>query len=147
MPFDRLETKKFPDLTFVEKKFPSGLGDVVEEVPEIIFVDMGVVEERFIILDAGEGVSDLAFASAQSFDLSAFEDDAGLEGLEDMIIVASLAIGENLFHRLEQIGGSLWSAPGIRISGETSAGLLGSRFVGGILLGLFPSYLVVNELK
>jgi hypothetical protein len=43
----------------------------------------------------------LAFASAQGFDFGAMENDARLEGFEDMIVSAGLGIGQNISHLLK----------------------------------------------
>ena len=62
----------------MEKEFSFCLGDVVGKISVIVFVDVGVVEEGFVVFNARKGVSDLPFAGAEGFDFGAFERDARL---------------------------------------------------------------------
>lgn len=79
----------------MEEEFARGLGIVVEEVAVAVFVDVRVVKEDLVVVDASEGIADLAFAGAQGFDFGAFKDDSSLVGLEDVIIAASLRVRED----------------------------------------------------
>ncbi len=109
---DGFEAEKLPNLPLVEQQFTPRLGHVVVEVAEIVFVDVGVIEKGFIVLNSGEGVPDLTFSCSEGFDFRAFQHNASLEGLENMIIVPSLAIVENIIHRLALGDDSVWECRG-----------------------------------
>ncbi len=62
----------------------------------LIRLNVGVVEKSFAIFDASEGVTDVRFASADGFDLTALQLDASLVALENVIIAQRLAIKNRL---------------------------------------------------
>ena len=63
-----------------------------------VFVDMGVVEPDFLFFDPGEGVTDLAPAGAQRFDLGAAQDNPRFKSFEDMKIPPRLRVGQDIGH-------------------------------------------------
>jgi hypothetical protein len=80
---------------FVKKEFARRFWIVVQQVAVAVFVDVRVVEEDLVIIDAREGVADLAFAGAEGLDLGALEDDSRLVGLDDVVIAPSFWVGED----------------------------------------------------
>ena len=62
----------------------------------LIWLNVGVVEKSFAIFDAREGVTDVRFAGADGFDLTALQRDASLVALENVIIAQRLAIKNRL---------------------------------------------------
>ena len=102
--FDGGQGEEFADFGFVEEEFAGGFGLVVLEVAVGVFVDVGVVEEDFVVIDASKGVGDLAFAGAKCFDFGAVEDDASLEGVEDVEVAAGLGVGEDVGHGGGSVG-------------------------------------------
>src|SRR6266404_1300114 len=62
----------------------------------LIWLNVGVVEKSFAIFDAREGVTDIRLASADGFNLTAFQLDASLVALENVIIAQCLAIENRL---------------------------------------------------
>ena len=67
-----------------------------------VFVNVRVVEKDLVFLDAGKGVGDLALAGAQGFDLGAVQDDARLEGFEDVVVAAGFRVVEDVGHKQQQ---------------------------------------------
>src|SRR6185369_14183667 len=54
-----------------------------------------------IILDSRKSIADLPFAGAQGFHLSAAQNDARLERLEDVIIAAGFRIAQDVGHEMK----------------------------------------------
>jgi hypothetical protein len=126
MAFDGNLAEEFPDFGLVEKQFADGFGLMVLEITEAVFVDMGVVEEDLAVLDPGKGIADLALAGAQRFDLGAFEHNAGLICLEDVVIPPCFRIGENFGHkRVQPEGLPFWLRIAILFGSLASLALLG----------------------
>ena len=95
---DGCEFKQFPDFRFVQKQFSRRLGFVILDVAVRIFVNVRVVEPRFVFLDAREGVGNLPLARAQRLDLCAMQHDARLKGLEDVVIAPGFVVGDDVSH-------------------------------------------------
>ena len=82
----------------MQQQFARGLGLVILEIAVRILVNVRVVQKDLVVLHAREGVADLAFAGAQRLDLGAVQDDARLEGLEDVIVAPGFRVGHNVSH-------------------------------------------------
>lgn len=80
----------------MKKEFSFCLGGVVGKISVIVFVDVGVVEEGFVVFNARKGVSNLPLAGAERLDFGAFEHDARLQGFEDLVVVTGFAVAENV---------------------------------------------------
>ena len=87
------------DFGAVEQELPLSLRRVVMDVAMGILVDVRVMEPDLVILHAGEGVGDLTASLAQGLDLGSVQDNAGLEGVEDMVVAARLRVGEDFGHK------------------------------------------------
>ena len=96
--FDGGEAEEFADLGFVEEEFAGRFGLVAEDVGLGVFVDVGVVEPDFVFFDAGEGVLNLGFASAEGFDFGTAEDDPGFEGVEDVVVAPGFVVLGDVSH-------------------------------------------------
>jgi hypothetical protein len=83
----------------VEEKFARGFGLMIEEVAMAVFVDVGVKEPDFPVVNPCEGIPDLPLAGPQRFHLGSFEDDPGFKGLQDMIIPAGFGVGHDVAHK------------------------------------------------
>jgi len=92
----------------VEEELARGLGLVILAVALGVFVNVDIVKKDLVILDAGEGIGDLAPAGAEGFDFGAVEDETGLEGFEDVEIAAGLGVVENVGHRNKKPEASFW---------------------------------------
>jgi len=95
------ESEQFADLRFMQQKLSFGFRFVILKVAVGVFVNVRVVKKDFVILNARECIADLAFAGAQGFDLSAMENDARLERLEDVIVAAGFRIAQNVGHEVK----------------------------------------------
>src|SRR5436190_20307686 len=78
------QVKEFADLGLVQKQLADRLGQMVLQVAKEILLDMSVMEENFAMLDAREGVANLAFPGAERLDLGPLEHDAGFKGIKNM---------------------------------------------------------------
>jgi len=64
-----------------------------------VFVDVGVVEPDLVLFHAGKGVVDLRFAGAKRFDFRTMQDDAGLKGLQDIVIAPGFGVMQDFGHK------------------------------------------------
>jgi hypothetical protein len=71
---------------------------VVLDVAVRILVDVRVVEPDLVLVHACEGVGDLPAPGAQGLDLGTMQDDARLEGLEDVKVVPGFRIVQDVGH-------------------------------------------------
>jgi len=89
---------EFFDLFFVQEEFAWSAffaGEV--GVGSIEPSDMGVHEVEFAFDEAAEGVAEVGAFGTEPFDLGALQHDPGLEGLEDLIVVAGFfVLGDEL---------------------------------------------------
>src|SRR5689334_1565758 len=85
----------------MQQQLARGLRFVILQVAVRVFIDMRVVKKDLVVLDASEGIADLAFPSAQRFDLRAAQNDAGLERLNDVVVATSLGVGQNVGHEVK----------------------------------------------
>ena len=81
--------EEFANFGFVKEKFARRFWIVIQQVAVAVFVDVRVVKEDLVIIDASEGIADLALAGAEGLDLGAFEDDSRLVGLDDVVVTPS----------------------------------------------------------
>jgi hypothetical protein len=94
---DRRDAEELPDFLPVEQQPPHGLGFVVEPVGLLVGLDVEVIEPRLVLLDAREGVGEVALACAQRLHLGAAQDDPRLVRLEDLVVAVRLAVGDEVF--------------------------------------------------
>ena len=66
---------------------------MILKVPMRIFIYVGIVKIDLAILYPRKSVADLRFAGAQRFDFGPVQNDPRLEGLKDVILVASFGVG------------------------------------------------------
>src|SRR5262249_41902174 len=94
--FDLTLAVKFVDLLVMQEKFADTFcaRDFVTRF--FVWLYVGVVEKRFVVLDSRERVTNVGFAGADGLDLAAFELDAGLVALENVKIAQRLAIKDRL---------------------------------------------------
>src|ERR1035438_1131056 len=97
--FNRCQTEELADFRFVQQQLTGRLGLMVLEVAVGVFVNVGVVEINLVIFDARKSIAKLTFASAQGLHLGAVQDNARLEGLEDMVVTTRFGSGQNIGHR------------------------------------------------
>ena len=79
-------------LLFRNKQFARPLFFVVEAVGLKVFRDMGVDQPKLATFGRSIGLGDLRLAQPQRLDLGAREDEAGLHGFANGIIVSGPAI-------------------------------------------------------
>ena len=132
--FDGRQAEELADFGFVQQEFAGGLGLVVEAVAAGVFVNVGVVKIDLVVFHAGKGVADLALAGAQGFDLGAVQDDAGLEGFEDVVIAPGFGVGKDVGHNRRRETKGAGRAPareGPRPArpGQTAGLVLACRFL------------------
>src|SRR5947207_9824392 len=72
---------------------------MVLKVPMRIFIYVSIVKIDLAILYPRKSIADLRFAGAQRFDFGPVQNDARLEGLKDVILVASFGVGQDIGHR------------------------------------------------
>lgn len=94
--------EEFADFGFVKEEAAGSLGGMIHDVALGVFVDMGVVEPDLIVLDPGKGIIQLGFAGTEGLDLGALEDDSSLVGIKDVVVAASLGIGDDIGHKQKQ---------------------------------------------
>jgi len=86
-------TSQAVDLVPVEKELADAVRLVATEAAGVLVrADHRLEEVRFAVSDARVGIPQLEVTIAQRLDLAAGEDEAGLEGLEDLVLVASTAV-------------------------------------------------------
>ena len=86
------------DFVFVEEELAGTLGIVVIDVALFIRLDMRADEEEFAGLEVGISVFEGHSAGiAQGFHLGAGQGQAGLEGLEDVVVPADATVGYDDF--------------------------------------------------
>src|SRR5579883_176150 len=96
--FDRSQSEEFADFGLVQEQLPGGFGLMILQIAVGVLVDVGVIQEDFLVLDARKGVAELAFAGAQGLHLRAVQDNPRLEGLQDMVIPPGFRVGQDISH-------------------------------------------------
>jgi len=96
---DRSKTEEFSNLALVQKKFSDGFGLVILAIAKKIFLNMGIVQERFVVLDPDESIRNLRFTGTERLDLGTAQGKSSLEGLEDVIIPAGFRVRQNVSHK------------------------------------------------
>jgi len=71
---------------------------MVLDVAVRVFVYVRVVKKNLLVFNARKRITNLPFAGAQSLDLCAVQDNAGLKGFEDVILVPGFGIGQDVSH-------------------------------------------------
>src|SRR5262249_21836490 len=69
----------------------------------LVGLNVGVVEERFAVLDSRERVTDIGLASADRFNLAALQFDARFVAVNDVIIPQRFAIDYRLSCHMRKI--------------------------------------------
>ena len=90
--------------------------NVVLEVAVTVFVDMNIVEESLVVLDADETITDLRFSRAQGFYFRSLQHDAGFIGLENVIVPPSFRISDDIRHKKISQKAALLAGTKIRAS-------------------------------
>ena len=80
------------DLGAVQQQLAPAADLVVGPGPLGVRRDVHLVQEHLTVLDLGEAVDERRPAGAQRLDLGALEDDAGLVGVLDVVVVARLLV-------------------------------------------------------
>jgi hypothetical protein len=80
------------DFVLVQQELPPALWIVVDVPPVRVGIDMDVVQPHIALLDARKGVSQVGAPLPDALDFGAEERDAGLEGLEHVVVVQGLAV-------------------------------------------------------
>ena len=109
--FDRRKTKQFTNLGFVQQQFARRFGLMVLDVAVRVFVYVRVVKKNLLVFNARKRITNLPFAGAQSLDLCAVQDNAGLKGFEDVILVPGFGIGQDVSHEFLQMAVSRRGRP------------------------------------
>ena len=68
---------------------------MIEPIGRLVGTDVGPHEEHLAVPDFGEALLEADPPFLDRFDFTPHENDAGLEGLEQEVLVARLAIGGN----------------------------------------------------
>ena len=97
---DRSRLELVADATVVEtcqlllgdEQFAGPFLDVIEAIGLQIFRDMGVDKPEFALFRRSVGFGDLSLAQTQRFDLGAGQDNAGLQGIPDLIVKARTTV-------------------------------------------------------
>ena len=90
----------------MQQQLPVALRIVIDIAAVAVGVDVHVVEPDLAALDARVAVAKIRLALPNAFHLGAAENDAGLEGVEDVVVEERLAIVGNeglaLTHRISR---------------------------------------------
>jgi hypothetical protein len=79
--------EKFVDLGPVQQEFARSFSVVLLVTGAFIWLNIGVVEEHFLVFDPGERVTQIGEAGTDRFYLSTREADTGFDLIYDLIIV------------------------------------------------------------
>src|SRR5690606_18398593 len=119
------------DLLAVEEELPRPLGLVTELARRGVGADVRVPQPRLAALEARVGVLQVRPPGAQRLDLAARQHEAGLERLDDLVVVPRLAVdGDDGVAGNALLGFSLvrLHARRFRSSPAPSIGAAGSAF-------------------
>src|SRR5215472_13362977 len=71
---------------------------MVSEIAVRVFVDMRIIQIDFPVLDSGKGIGDLPLSCSKGFYLGPVQNDARLEGLQNVIVPSGFGVSENIGH-------------------------------------------------
>src|SRR5215475_13847919 len=80
----------------MKQKFADSFGGGNFVTGAFVWLDVGVIEERFTILNPGEGIADVGLPGTDRFDLAAFELDASFVTLENVKVAQRLTVQNRL---------------------------------------------------
>lgn len=88
--------KQVGNLFFVKQEFSWHHGFVIKLIAVGILLDGGIVEPCLPVFDPDIGIADLHMAGSDGFDLGALENDPGLHGFQDRVVVAGLFVDNDV---------------------------------------------------
>ena len=123
-PFSVVLPIELADLVLVQQQLAPAPGVVVDVAAMAVRVDVDVVQPHLALLDAGVAVAQVGLALADALHLGAEQRDAGLEGLEHVVVVQRLAVvGDELVRRPAVASRARWRGGGVRaLTGPPPAG-------------------------
>jgi hypothetical protein len=83
----------------MKQKLAHGFGLMILKVSMAVLLDMSVVKESLVIFNTREGIADLPSSRAQSLHFGAFQNNARLKRLKDVIIATGFGIGKDFSHK------------------------------------------------
>lgn len=90
------EGEEAEDFAVVEEEAAGAFGVVLFVAGAFVGLDIGAVEEDPGVFDAGEGAADIDEAVPDRLDLGAFQLEAGLEPLENVVVVKGPPVGGDI---------------------------------------------------
>ena len=83
----------------MQQQLANGFGKVVKAITKGVFLDVGIVQVSLTSLHTDKGITDLSLAGPERLDLRSVQDDATFISVQDVVIAASLRIGDDISHR------------------------------------------------
>jgi hypothetical protein len=89
--------EEFANLDLMEQEAANRFGLVVKVAGLFVGLNVEVIEPGLVVLDAGEGVGEVALASSDRFYFRSAQDKPGLIGIQDLVIPMGFSIGDDWF--------------------------------------------------